>query len=104
MLLMFCPVYGVCNLSRYVWALPSADTQKDFYEQSREPERWGGEVIGGGQVSGVCVVGAKEVGMGNLSVPGADTLRAFMDIQGSSHTMTRAMPVVQPQPPQGGPR
>ena len=36
-------------------------------------------------------------------VPCADTLRAFMNIQGRPHTMTRAMPVVQPQAPQGGP-
>ena len=36
-------------------------------------------------------------------VPGADTLRTFMNVQGSTHTMTRAMPVVQSQAPEGGP-
>ena len=36
-------------------------------------------------------------------IPGADAVRTLMHIQGGPHTMPCAMPVVQPQAPEGGP-
>lgn len=36
-------------------------------------------------------------------VPGADAVGTLMHIQGGPHPMAGAMPVVQPQAPEGGP-